>query len=110
LPLCTEGDRRQAHAAADVALVPRAAAGGLPIKLLDALARRVPVLASAEACAGLSLPESSVRVASPGSWRGALGSIFHERPTGESGRAYVASAHAPARFVSEFCAHLEALR
>lgn len=52
--LATEADRRRAHAACDVALVPRRAPGGLPIKLLDALARDVPVVAMHRALAGLA--------------------------------------------------------
>lgn len=44
LPLQDEGDRRRIHAIADMALVPRGASGGLPIKLIDALSRGVPVL------------------------------------------------------------------
>ncbi len=50
-----EQARRRTHAAADVALVPRRAPGGLPIKLLDALARGVPSVAAPLATAGLSL-------------------------------------------------------
>lgn len=54
-PLGTEHDRAVAHAAADVALVPRLASGGLPIKLLEALVRGVPVVANQRALAGLPL-------------------------------------------------------
>lgn len=54
-PLATEHDRALVHAAADVALVPRLASGGLPIKLLEALARGVPVVANERALAGLPL-------------------------------------------------------
>lgn len=54
LPLESERDRRRIHAVADVALVPRGASGGLPIKLIDALSRGVPVVASKQALAGLS--------------------------------------------------------
>ncbi len=52
--LATEANRRRAHAACDLALVPRRTPGGLPIKLLDALARDVPVVANRRALAGLS--------------------------------------------------------
>ncbi len=38
-----------------VACVPRRSFGGLPIKLLDALARDVPIVATTRACAGLPL-------------------------------------------------------
>lgn len=57
-PLSTEHDRAAAHAAADVALVPRLASGGLPIKLLEALARGVPVVANRRALAGLPLEDA----------------------------------------------------
>jgi glycosyltransferase involved in cell wall biosynthesis len=50
-----EARRRLLHAAADVVAVPRAAEGGLPIKLIDALARGVPVATVERACAGLAL-------------------------------------------------------
>jgi glycosyltransferase involved in cell wall biosynthesis len=56
-PLGTEHDRAVAHAAADVALVPRLASGGLPIKLLEALARGVPAVANQRALAGLPLAD-----------------------------------------------------
>jgi len=56
-PLATEHNRAAAHAAADVALVPRLASGGLPIKLLEALARGVPVVATRRALAGLALAD-----------------------------------------------------
>jgi glycosyltransferase involved in cell wall biosynthesis len=52
VPLANECDRRRAHAAASLALVPRRAAGGIPIKLLDAFARGVPVVAARLALAG----------------------------------------------------------
>ncbi|MCU0676605.1 MAG: glycosyltransferase, partial [Myxococcota bacterium] len=47
--LADERDRRRAYAACDLAIVPRRAPGGLPIKLLDALARDVPVVAGPRA-------------------------------------------------------------
>ncbi len=54
-PLADEPDRRVAHAAADAVCIPRAIDGGLPIKLLDALARGVPTVATRRATAGLAL-------------------------------------------------------
>lgn len=53
--LNNEGARQRCHHAADLALIPRRAEGGLPIKLLDALARSVPVVATKRAIAGLPL-------------------------------------------------------
>jgi glycosyltransferase involved in cell wall biosynthesis len=50
-----EASRRRAHAAVDVALVPRRSAGGIPIKLLEALVRGVPVMGPERAFAGLPL-------------------------------------------------------
>ena len=61
-PLRDEHDRRRAHAAADLVVVPRRAPGGLPIKLLDALARDVPVVAQQRALAGLH-PDGVLAVA-----------------------------------------------
>src|SRR5690606_20899050 len=55
VPLGAEGERRALHAAADLVLVPRASPGGVPIKLLDALARGAPVVAARRALAGLPL-------------------------------------------------------
>lgn len=62
-PLATEHDRATAHAAAELALVPRSAPGGLPIKLLDALARGVPVVAARRALAGVALGHAVTVVA-----------------------------------------------
>lgn len=108
VPLDDEAARRRVHAAADLALVPRAAAGGFPIKLLDAMARGVPVLAAELACAGLAVP-ASVRVISGDAsarWYEALEQAFAtplwER--GEQGREHVAQHHRPEQFVSELCA------
>ncbi|MCB9619950.1 MAG: glycosyltransferase [Sandaracinus sp.] len=63
VPLATESDRRRLYAACDVVIVPRRAPGGLPIKLLDALARDVPVVAGPRALAGLR-PDGVERAAS----------------------------------------------
>jgi glycosyltransferase involved in cell wall biosynthesis len=51
--LGSERARALAHAACDVAWVPRRTEGGLPIKMLDAFARGVPVIAMERATAGL---------------------------------------------------------
>ena len=44
-----------AHAASDLAWVPRRTEGGLPVKMLDAFARDLPVVAMQRAIAGLPL-------------------------------------------------------
>ena len=51
--LSSERARIEAHAAADIAWVPRRTTGGLPIKMLDAFARELPVVAQERAAAGL---------------------------------------------------------
>lgn len=51
-PLADEDARRRAHAAADLLALPRRSPGGLPVKLLDALARGLPVAAVPRALAG----------------------------------------------------------
>lgn len=92
LPLENERDRRRVHALADVALVPRGAAGGLPIKLIDALSRGVPVVASAAALAGLS-PGA---VCAGETLQSAMPDVL---PDGEAGRRWVAEHASDATFV-----------
>ncbi len=53
--LGSERARMLAHAASDVAWVPRRTLGGLPVKMLDAFARDLPVVAMRRATAGLPL-------------------------------------------------------
>lgn len=79
-PIHDEPARRLVHAAADIAAVPRRAEGGLPIKLLDAMARGVPVAAVRRATAGLAL-DGAIVVADddPGSLAGAISSLLDDR-------------------------------
>lgn len=56
--LSGEAARAQVHAASDVAWVPRRTEGGLPIKMLDALGRGLPVVATKRATAGLPVLEA----------------------------------------------------
>lgn len=58
-----EQPRELAHAAADVTWVPRRTEGGLPIKMLDAFARGLPVIAMERATAALPLQNACVAVA-----------------------------------------------
>jgi len=57
-----ERARQLAHAAADLAWIPRRTAGGLPIKMLDAFARGLPVVAMARATAELPLGNACLEV------------------------------------------------
>jgi glycosyltransferase involved in cell wall biosynthesis len=104
-PLASERDRRLAHAAADVVVVPRASPGGLPMKLLDALSRGARVVATQRACAGLALTDVCQLV--PDDDPAALAracAAYAAQPTPvscEAPRAYVRTAHAPERFVRE---------
>lgn len=96
--------RRQLHAAADCAVVPRAVPGGLPMKLLDALARGLPCALMPHASAGLPLADCSVQAAghTPEALASALADLLErperQRALGRSARAYIANEHSPARF------------
>ena len=56
--LSSERLRMCVHGAADLAWVPRRTEGGLPIKMLDAFSRRVPVVAMERASAALPIADS----------------------------------------------------
>jgi len=97
--LADEHDRRRAYAACDLAIVPRRAPGGLPIKLLDALARDVPVVAGPRALAGLD-PRGVERADTDEApaLAAAIERALARRP--EGGRAWIEDTLAPARFVA----------
>lgn len=105
LALDDERDRRAAHAVADVAVVPRRVAGGLPIKLLDAMARGVPAVTTSRAAAGLDLAAAALVVrdddadALAAAVRLVLSTPSAREQLGEHARAYVLRAHSPERFV-----------
>jgi glycosyltransferase involved in cell wall biosynthesis len=97
--------RRQVHAAADLAIVPRLAPGGLPIKLIDALARGVPCAVMPRACAGLAL-DGIVERARGDSAAELAHAIQQLLAAGErrsalaaAGRSYVAREHSQERFI-----------
>lgn len=106
-PVEGEVARRLVHAAADVALVPRRTPGGLPIKLLDALARGVPTIAGRRATAGMDVRDAAVVAtddepdALAHGWAETCANPTTARNLGEAGRRYVATMHAPGRFVRE---------
>jgi glycosyltransferase involved in cell wall biosynthesis len=109
VPLQGEAARRKVHAAADVALVPRHSPGGIPIKLFDAIARGVPVLASARASAGTELVRHCrvVRDDDPEHLVHMLRAFIQEpeeerRERAEAGRSYLVREHSPAAFVRAF--------
>ena len=60
--LNSEHARRQAYAAADLCWIPRKTPGGVPIKMLDAFARGVPVVAMKRALAGLPVRQACIVV------------------------------------------------
>lgn len=97
--LSDERDRRRAYAACDLAIVPRRAPGGLPIKLLDALARDVPVVAGPRALAGLD-PRGVERADTDEApaLAAAIERALECAPRG--GRAWIDDTLAPARFVA----------
>jgi glycosyltransferase involved in cell wall biosynthesis len=98
-PLGDEAVRRRVHAAADFAIVPRAVPGGLPIKLLDALARGLACALAPLAAAGLPVHDSTVCAAlqTPSALASAIARVTRDvglrRQLGQRGRAYVARAH-----------------
>jgi len=57
-----EQARQLAHAASDLTWVPRRTEGGLPIKMLDAFSRGLPVVAMERATAGLPMRNACIKV------------------------------------------------
>jgi glycosyltransferase involved in cell wall biosynthesis len=57
-----EQARASAHAASDLAWIPRRTEGGLPIKMLDAFARGLPTVAMERATAGLEVERACIVV------------------------------------------------
>lgn len=105
-PLADEPDRRAVHAAADVACVTRAVEGGLPIKLLDALSRGVPSIATRRATSGLPLDGAAVVVPDDDAEAlaaAALIAVAARESAPERGRRgveYVRRAHAPSEYLA----------
>jgi glycosyltransferase involved in cell wall biosynthesis len=103
-----EAARRRIHAAADVAVVPRRSPGGLPIKLLDALARGVPSVCASRAAAGLDLRGAAMIAADddPDALAAAvlttLSAPAAARDLASRARAYIQTDHAPERFFLAF--------
>ncbi|MGB3052296.1 MAG: glycosyltransferase [Polyangiales bacterium] len=84
--LDSERARMLAHAASDLAWVPRRTEGGLPVKMLDAFARDLPVIAMKRATAGLPLRGACCIVSDddPGALAAAAGSLFEDERAGSA--------------------------
>lgn len=97
--LDSERARTLAHAASDLAWVPRRIEGGLPIKMLDAFAREVPVVAMKRATAGLPVRGACWIVPDddPGALAAAAASLIEDERAGntlrDGARRYLALHH-----------------
>ena len=104
--LAGEAARRAVHSAADLALVPRGVPGGLPVKLLDSLARALPTVSVHRAAAGLPLseivwvsPDDDARALAATVVQ-ALSSPVRCREMAARGQDYIRRQHSPQRFVA----------
>lgn len=102
--LSGEPARRLAHAAADFAWIPRHTAGGLPIKMLDAFARSLPVVSTKRATAALPIDAACVcvrdddpRALAEAADRVLVDPEFADRLQ-SAGLSYLAQHHSAARF------------
>jgi glycosyltransferase involved in cell wall biosynthesis len=99
--LSGEQARAMAHAAADVACIPRRSEGGLPIKMLDAFSRSTPVVATRRATAGLPIHDVCEIVPDddPQAFAGAVVRLLapgaHAEALRERAHRYLASEHSP---------------
>lgn len=99
-----ESVRRMLHAAADFAIVPRGIPGGLPIKLLDALARGLPCAVMPHATAGLSIADAVLcaKAHTTSALAAAITTLATQpglrRELARRGRRYVANEHNDERF------------
>ena len=103
VPLATEPERQRLYAACDVAVVPRATPGGLPVKLLDAMSRGVAVIAQRRAVGGVDTDGGCLVVNnSTEALCDALRSLRDDRDLASRlrvrGRAYVRHHHAQRGF------------
>jgi len=107
-PLRDGLDRQRVHAAADLCVVPRRVEGGLPIKLLDALSRGVPIVAVPRALAGLPLENAVLATtdSAPEAIAAATLVALKDRALrealGHAGSAYLREQHSPSKFFAAF--------
>jgi glycosyltransferase involved in cell wall biosynthesis len=101
--LSSEPARQRAHAAADVALVPRRSPGGVPVKLLDALARGVPVVTTRAGAAGLALGEAVAIAESTSDLADACRvAAYSCEVRAAAGRAFLEANHGPSTFLEAY--------
>lgn len=103
--LSDDHSRRRAYDDVAVVLVPRLAPGGIPIKLLDALSRSMPVVAESRALAGLALEDVVERCEndSPASWAFAIErALCRRKSLSLSAESYIRQQHKPEAFASAF--------
>lgn len=83
-----ERTRRLAHAASDVAWIPRRTEGGLPIKMLDAFARELPVVAMERATGALPLRNACLTVPNddPGALAAGAGRLLEDNRAADAFR------------------------
>jgi glycosyltransferase involved in cell wall biosynthesis len=101
-----ERARAQAHAASDLSWIPRRTDGGLPIKMLDAFARSLPVVAMERATADMPIRGACIRVRNDDAEALAEGAqrVLQDRDAQvalrEAGRRYLAEEHSSKAFDS----------
>jgi glycosyltransferase involved in cell wall biosynthesis len=101
-----ERARRLAHAASDLAWIPRRTEGGLPIKMLDAFARGLPVVTMERATAALPVQQACITVpdddahALAAGARRALEDDHTAMAIAEEGRRYLATHHSVESFAA----------
>jgi glycosyltransferase involved in cell wall biosynthesis len=114
--LAGETARMRAHAASDVAWVPRQTEGGLPIKMLDAFGRGVPVIAMRRATAGLPVAKACRVVPNqdPDALAKAAGELIDDPQKANALRSaaldYLASHHDADSYENALCDWIGAIR
>ena len=105
VPLGSERMRTLVHAASDLAWIPRRTEGGLPIKMLDAFSRGLPVVAMTRATVGLRLANACMVVSNDDPSALATGALRLLRDTDRAVRqrkeahGYLAREHSMSAYV-----------